>query len=843
MTSPVVDGMNVKGLIGQGECGKVYEMVGDRGEVLAVKLFEVMAIDRGLLAKMTRRLEEGGWPSGVMRVISADFDGRPCLWVTALVADEDAEGKHIPRSLQYTWDEHPGEKSWDLVRAIAKALAGMHQRRVAHGNLKPGNVFVDHQGEVLLSDWSLGNMPGVGHLQFTDALLYQSREQLLRNTGYLEEEGYGWDVYAFGTLAYRMLTGRFPRCHETFSAVCPPTGVTRREEIHADLTKIAENLQKNEVVAWPDPAANELEEGLRGWIMRCLELDRLKRPASMMEVAEGFERVESEVARHQERETLMDQRRSAERRARRAVFGLGMVAAAAVLLGALWQLAGSQLAVERRERAKEAGISKSTIEVAMEARAVAEASERDAKQALQYERELAIARLEASRLIGDRLFSWAMEKGHRKLPALDGRELRLKRLERYFVDFLTRTDGIQELADVRASAKLQLAEISLATGDAEVAKERLEEALAGWADTGMEPELKLRMATNSLLLALLRQSLADPATDAAFSEARRALQDVPESDVDADRLGQLFAILDFHEAKILAAKGEEAKALEQLMRATQSLNRLADARPDAAVLRSELAACYLSSATILEGMGSMGDAREVRLLASRELVKLLENNPKDVSLRLELAGCYGAMAEAAVMSGDIVGARTMSDQAMKLLDALISEQPDHADAVSRKAAQLGLRAGILRDSGKGDEAMRDFDEGIRMLEAVRAASPKNVLAGYRLGLLWWQKGRMLGMSGKRSEEIRLLEKARQLLGELESATSASGPRAEQLESAGAYLAGDLGHALQLAGQADAAKAAFAESLSLWEGLLRIRPQSEEYQEGLGWCRQRLAEFK
>lgn len=835
--------MHVKGLIGQGECGKVYEVEGENGEVLAVKLFDALAMNRSLLAKMTERLEAGGWPEGVMRVVSADFNGRPCLWVTDLVADEDSEGNHVPRSLQYTWDEHPGEKTWDLVRAIARAIAGMHRRRVAHGNLKPGNVFVDQAGGVLLSDWCLGNMPGVGHLEFTDALLYQPPEQLLRNTGYLEEEGYAWDVYAFGTLAYRLLTGRFPRCHQTFSAVCPPTGITRREHIHADMGKIAENLAKNREVSWPDPAANDLEEGLRGWILRCLELDHLKRPASMLDIAEGFERVEIEAARHQERETMMDQRRSADRRARHALFGLGMAVAAALLLGALWQLVVSQLAVERRERQKEGEVLKTTAEVAMQARVTAESGELDAKQTLQYERELAIARLEASRLIGDRLFSWAMEKGHRKLPALDGRELRLKQLERYFEDFLARTGGIDELADERARAKLQLAEISLAAGNAEVARERLKNALAGHVGADMEPELKLRMASNSLLLALLGQSLGDPEAAAAFSEARRALQEVPEAEVNADRLGQLLAILDFHEAKILAAKGEETKALEQLMRATQSLNRLADERPDAAVLRSELAACYLSSATILEGMGSMGDAREVRALASQELVKLLEKSPKDVTLRLELAGCYGAMAEAAVMSGDIVGARTMSEQAMKLLDALISEQPDHVEAISRKAAQLGLRAGILRDSGKADEAIKDFDEGIRMLETVRAASPKNVLAGYRLGLLWWQKGRMLGMAGKRDEEIRLLEKARGLLGDLESATSETGPRAEQLESTGAYLAGDLGHALQMAGRMDEAKTAFAESLSLWEGLLRIRPQSEEYQEGLGWCRQRLAEFK
>jgi serine/threonine protein kinase len=148
MTPPVVNGMHVKGLIGQGECGKVYEVEGEDGEVLAVKLFDSLAMNRSLLAKMTERLEAGGWPTGVMRVVFADFDGQPCLWVTDLVADKDAEGNPVSRSMQYSWDEHPGEKTWDLVRAIASALAGMHRRRVAHGNLKPGNVFVDQTGGV-----------------------------------------------------------------------------------------------------------------------------------------------------------------------------------------------------------------------------------------------------------------------------------------------------------------------------------------------------------------------------------------------------------------------------------------------------------------------------------------------------------------------------------------------------------------------------------------------------------------------------------------------------------------------------------------------------------------------
>ena len=124
-----------------------------------------------------------------------------------------------------------------------------------------------------------------------------------------------------------------------------------------------------------------------------------------------------------------------------------------------------------------------------------------------------------------------------------------------------------------------------------------------------------------------------------------------------------------------------------------------------------------------------------------------------------------------------------------------------------------------------------------------ASAPGDALVSYRLALLWWQKGRMLGMAGQRDEEIAYISRARDLLGQLESDQSASGPRPEQLQSSGAYLLGDLGHALQLAGQKNEAVAAFTDAVKLWEGLVSSRPKSEEYSESLAWVRQRLEDLK
>lgn len=838
-----LDDLTVHDLIGFGESGRVFQAEDREGERCAFKVLDEPAINRNLLGTATRRLAAGGWPQGVMPVRAADFGGAPACLLMPLVADENADGVPTPRSLQHKLDEHPGIDTWKTVRALARALAAMHEKRVAHGNLKPGNVFVTADGGVLVADWALGNMPGISVSHFTDAILYQPPEQLLRPGGYVEEEGYRWDVYAFGALAFRLLSGRFPRCNETFLQVAPPPGGTHRDGIHADLAKVARNVAAQREIEWPDEPANPLEAGLRGWIDRCLLLDPAARPSSMAEVDAGFETVERDLARAREMDSLLDQRRRAERATRRAWFLFGGAVVVAVGLAGLWQLAASHLARERSERGRERIAATADLETAVTDKERAEAEAKQATNQLEYERDRWLARLEASRLIGDRLFEWALEKGHRSLPPLDGRELRLKRLQRYFEDFLTRTADIPELKDEQARVKLELAEVMLAAGEGEAAGKRLAEALDAWESLPMDADFKLRIARNSLLLALLRQANSDPATAAAFEAARKAFAEVPRADVDVTRLDQLMAILDFHEAQLLAAQGEDRKALEQLMTATQTLNRIADERPDSAVLRSELAACYLSSATILEGIGSMGDAREVRSLAAGELTKLLEENPRDPQIRLNLAGCYGAMAEAAVMSGDVGAAASMSEAAMKLLDDLLVEQPDHVEASARKAAQLGLRAGILRDRGEAAEALKLYDMGIAMLERIRVSTPDNSLVSYRIALLWWQKARMLGMDGQRDQEVAFIRKARDLLGSLEIASSAAGPRPEQLQLSSAYMAGDLGHSLQLSGKSAEAANAFAEAVTLWERLVQKRPNSEEYTEGLAWCRQRLEDLR
>ncbi|MFN5578881.1 MAG: hypothetical protein ACK49X_04600 [Akkermansiaceae bacterium] len=266
------------------------------------------------------------------------------------------------------------------------------------------------------------------------------------------------------------------------------------------------------------------------------------------------------------------------------------------------------------------------------------------------------------------------------------------------------------------------------------------------------------------------------------------------------------------------------------------MNGLAEAKPDAAILSSELAFVYLSSATILEGLGKLTDAQETRLLAVVEIQKLLKNDPSNLDLLLDLAGCYGAMAEASLLEGDVAVATKLSSDAMGLLDRVLKERPDSKDANIRKGTQLAVKASLFRDQGKSEDAVKSLEEGLSILEKQE----KHPMRDYRLALLQWQKGKMLGYSGKKDDELKLLIEADESLKSIQSGNE--GPGLEGLKKSRAYLLGDLAHALEMAKQNDRAEEMYREAMGEWNELLKLRPNNEEYRSALEWIRQRVSKL-
>ena len=111
-----------------------------------------------MLVNRIRRLYRADPPKVAVPLVAHSLGQAPRILISHLISDREPQGigeLFSPRTLQMNLDEFLGRRgSWMLVRKLAQVLAEFHRRRVAHGNLKPGNIFFDADGELLLADYA-----------------------------------------------------------------------------------------------------------------------------------------------------------------------------------------------------------------------------------------------------------------------------------------------------------------------------------------------------------------------------------------------------------------------------------------------------------------------------------------------------------------------------------------------------------------------------------------------------------------------------------------------------------------------------------------------------------------
>lgn len=131
--------------------------------------------------------EEGGRPYMVLEYVPG-----------GTLADRLREGEQLP-----------DEQTRAIATDVAAGLAHAHRNGVVHRDLKPGNVLFDGEGRAKVADFGIARVQGIDTLTEAGTVLgtaaYMSPEQVAGEQAAPES-----DVYAFGVLLYRMLTGRLP---------------------------------------------------------------------------------------------------------------------------------------------------------------------------------------------------------------------------------------------------------------------------------------------------------------------------------------------------------------------------------------------------------------------------------------------------------------------------------------------------------------------------------------------------------------------------------------------------------------------------------------------------------
>jgi len=182
---------------------------------------------------------------GGLALVMPFVDGRPFTTVLAEAAGPPEAGAlaHAPRVRA-------------LVSGLFEALAALHERGFVHLDLKPDNVLVTTQDEVLVLDFGLARLRDAATAagEMSGSALWMAPEQLM-----LDTLTPATDVFAAGLLVYAGLTGVAPwniADGLMARAFQPPRDLaTIRPAISADWSALLLGLLATEASARPEPSA------------------------------------------------------------------------------------------------------------------------------------------------------------------------------------------------------------------------------------------------------------------------------------------------------------------------------------------------------------------------------------------------------------------------------------------------------------------------------------------------------------------------------------------------------------------------------------------------------------
>ena len=249
----------IVGLLGRGGMGEVYRAEDLKlGQAVALKFLSKEVTDRAdRLARFHQevRLARQVSHPNVCRVHDiAETGGQHFLSM------EYIDGEDLA-SLLRRIGRLPSDKALELARQLCAGLAAAHERKVLHRDLKPANVLIDGRGRAHLADFGLANL--------TDQR--RDTREVAGTPGYMapeQQEGREvttrTDVYALGLVLYEMFTGQ------------------RALTVHG--APLGGGAQ-NHAPASPSTHVPDLNPAIERVILRCLERDPARRPASAMAVA------------------------------------------------------------------------------------------------------------------------------------------------------------------------------------------------------------------------------------------------------------------------------------------------------------------------------------------------------------------------------------------------------------------------------------------------------------------------------------------------------------------------------------------------------------------------------
>ncbi|HEY6931469.1 MAG TPA: serine/threonine-protein kinase, partial [Thermoanaerobaculia bacterium] len=256
----LIERYRIIGLIGRGGMGEVYRADDLKlGQPVALKFLpKSLSMDGDRLERFfaeVRNARQVAHPN-VCRVYDiGEIEGEHFLSM------EYVDGEDLS-SLLKRIGRLPPDKALELSRQLCAGLAAAHDRGILHRDLKPANVMIDGRGRARIMDFGLAVAvdEGAAETETSGTPAYMAPEQFAGKGASVRS-----DLYALGLVLYELYTGK-----RVFDAIT----------IEAYRKKHSEETPTSPSVLLPDfdPAVERV-------ILRCVEKDPQRRPASAAQVA------------------------------------------------------------------------------------------------------------------------------------------------------------------------------------------------------------------------------------------------------------------------------------------------------------------------------------------------------------------------------------------------------------------------------------------------------------------------------------------------------------------------------------------------------------------------------
>jgi len=857
MSLPEIAGHELLDLIGSGRCGAVYRASAG-GKACAVKVFSSMAINRKALSTAILAMQQMPQHRGILAVEDFNFDRSPYYLATPLVGimTKDSQGRRQWQAptLESSCHGLAPDQAWGYIYQIADALSWLHKHGIPHGNLRPCNVLLEDDAEssIRLADIAQGWVGGIHHLELTDHFVHLCPEQAENPDGVFAGYGPSWDVYSFGVLAYRLLTGHLPRAAKTWADQVNLVNQKAASGLAygIDSAALLVAVRAQPKISWPTEPHSKWDERRRNIIERALDLNSAARWSDVREIVREFEVLESDYLLEESREQTVQERKKQALKVRSLqtiAAGLAIGCILSCIYG-FTQLRRAQkdevqmaqqdtvLAREKKVRDDQITVLATNLNVAIA------------------EKKTADSNLQHSQNAVDQFLTQLLQTPTKNELDVEFSKGQLKDALSFCMAGLPVLESSPALGVERLRSYGNIGQIHLRLRDHDLAMTYLQKArdqaaqlLQSQDKSPQAPLYQQWFGRYSLLLSDIHDHKGDRLASltllkAATSALTEGLAADPKNRLARNESARAW--MEYGRRTLQTGDlGESEKALAKVPEVLDAALIGAELIPDENFL---LARAKFAKGQAQREAGRLQDALTTLIDAVTEMGQLVMNSsPRNQEQALLLAEAYTELAE---LIGKNIGpkeAREAHQQSIPILLELNRLLPEWADVKYLLARNYGDISLLDRDAGNPGDAVKKKQDGIELLNEILADEKDNTRYGVQLAKMRGEYAELMSDLGKPGAGLPIVRQAVEAMEALlaKDQQAATSPERRQWEVQLAQMYGVLGHTNQSLSKKTDAKDAFTKAALSWEKLAAVSPGDEVIQQGLVWTKDRLTKLK